>query len=242
MGRGAWDAAVSALSGCAVHCSAGGVTGRLPVPGSPGQPHRGTPRRPPDRPGGRRSPTSSAGDRSPSRVRPRTAAARGRSWRERTERGVPGVGVPGVQWPGVGVAVRCRRAVACESFVGIGVREAELLQCGRVGGQSAGQGAVCLDQVLCGLCHCLASSPEVMDGSPGGCGSAGRCRGRCRCRWRVSSPSGAGSRGCRAGRRPGRRRRTSSRRWRVCGRRWPRRVRRECVRGRACPTRRRRRR
>ena len=41
-------------------------------------------------------------------------------------------------------------------------------------------------------------------------GGAGGCRGRCRCRWRVSSPGWAGSRGCRAGRRPGRRRRTSS--------------------------------
>ena len=53
--------------------------------------------------------------------------------------------------------------------------------------------------------------------------------------------AGAGSRGHRAGRRPGRRRRTSSRRWRVGGRRWRRRVRRGCVRGRVCPTRRRRR-
>ena len=56
----------------------------------------------------------------------------------------------------------------------------------------------------------------VIGGSScGGGGRAGGCRGRRRCRWRVSSRTGAGSRGCRAGRRRGRRGRTSSRRWRV---------------------------
>ena len=74
---------------------------------------------------------------------------------------------------------------------------------------------------------------------PGGVVRAGGCRGRCRCRWRVSSRWRGGSRGCRVRRRRGRRRRTSCRRWPGGGRRWRRRARSGCVRGRACPTRRR---